>query len=52
MSVHYASRYTGTRYAPLVGRTWTVINNIISPNAHGLLLESRSEAADSVPTAH
>ena len=37
--------------APLVGRTWTVIDKIIIPNAHGSLLESRSEAADSVPTA-
>ena len=35
-------------YAPLVGGTWTVIDKIIIP---GLPLESRSEAADSVPTA-
>ena len=35
----------------LWGGTWTVIDKIIIPNAHGSLLESRSEAADSVPTA-
>ena len=38
-------------YAPLVGGTWTVIDQIIIPNAYGSLLGSRSEAADSVPTA-